>query len=135
MLLEHSIIHPPSPQSPPSKTPALSRRLHDPSANTVTTENLPVSRKRRLSDADTSYTNKRPRGLHAVSDPLPLPSGALETPNIDDWFQINFDMPDAVVSEDLDSSTLLEVEMFNDWISLSGDATIQNCRLFMCDIC
>ncbi|KAG1841721.1 C-terminal domain of homeodomain 1-domain-containing protein [Suillus tomentosus] len=77
------------------------------------------SRKRRLSDADAHAVPKRPRDLHvgsrihAVSDPLPRASIALES-NIDDWFQTNFfEIPGPVENVNFDQRAPVDIEVFN----------------------
>ncbi|KAG2156648.1 homeodomain protein 1 [Suillus bovinus] len=77
------------------------------------------SRKRRLSDADAHVVPKLPRDLHlgprihAVSDPLPKASIALES-NIDDWFQTNFfEIPGPVENVGFDQFTPIDIEVFN----------------------
>lgn len=79
-----------------------------------------MSRKRRLSDADTQGAPKRPRNLpvgprlHAVSDPLPMSSALVEASSFDDWFKVNFDLPSLTATEDeLVPSGCLEVELFD----------------------
>ncbi|KAG2062302.1 mating-type protein [Suillus hirtellus] len=77
------------------------------------------SRKRRLSDVDAHTVPKRPRDLnigpriHAVSDPLPRASIALES-NIDHWFQTNFfEIPGPVENVGFDQSAPVDIEFFN----------------------
>jgi hypothetical protein len=131
MSLELSLAFPLSPQSSIAENadywdsaPALS----NPPEAFVTSDPI-RNRKRRLSDADSYPTPKRPRGLavgprpHAVSDPLPPSNGVSEALDLDNWFQFNFDIPDPVTAEDLDPSTPIEVELFKDWTLLGGDMT------------
>ncbi|KAG2118041.1 homeodomain protein 1 [Suillus discolor] len=77
------------------------------------------SRKRRLSDADAHAVPKRPRDLHvgprihAVSDPLPKASIALES-NINDWFQTNFfEIPGPVENVGFDQFAPVDIKIFN----------------------
>ncbi|KAG1828110.1 homeodomain protein 1 [Suillus variegatus] len=79
------------------------------------------SRKRRLSDADAHAVPKRPRDLHvgprihAVSDPLPKVSIALES-NIDNWFQTNFfEIPGPVENVGFDQFAPVDIEVFNEY--------------------
>jgi hypothetical protein len=122
------MILPPSPQSPRLVNLSNVTQYSLLSETTSVDTNSSRNRKRRLSDADSQPMPKRPRGLHvgprlhAVSDPLPLSSPASEASKVDNWFQFNFDIPDAVIAEDLDPSTPVEVDFFKDWTLLGGFA-------------
>ncbi|KAF5385403.1 hypothetical protein D9615_001302 [Tricholomella constricta] len=105
----------------PSPTPSSRGPLRGSASPPPATNLTPlptISRKRRLSDADGQGAPKRPRGLptgprlHAVSDPLPMTSALFEASSMDDWFNIHFGIPNPVIVDALDTSQLLDVEVF-----------------------
>ncbi|KAG5638549.1 hypothetical protein DXG03_004102 [Asterophora parasitica] len=103
----------------PSPSHKCLRRSTSPPPATDATPLPTISRKRRLSDADSQGVPKRPRGLavgprmHAVSDPLPMSSALIEASSIDGWFNAHFGIPTPVVVDALDESEQLDVQVFN----------------------
>lgn len=73
----------------------------------------PVGRKRRLSDAGSQGTIKRPRNilsgprLHSVSDPLP------SSTTLSAWFESHFGIPSAVTADEPNLSLPFDVELYD----------------------
>lgn len=101
----------------PSPAPSLNEHLPPTDPGSFSTSYVdsaaPVSRKRRLSDADSQGAPKRPRNilsgprLHSVSDPLPS-SSALSA-----WFENHFGIPSTVTADDPNVSLPFDVELYD----------------------
>jgi len=86
---------------------------------------IPSSNRRRLSVTDLGNISKLPSSLatgprlHAVSDPLPKPSGC---DHLDDWFSANFtslfEVPPPADANEPDLTMPWEVELFSGYLPL-----------------
>ncbi|CCM03142.1 uncharacterized protein FIBRA_05264 [Fibroporia radiculosa] len=77
-------------------------------------------RKRHLSSLDHAPAPKRSKGVQgarSVSDPLPMSAAELEeqTYNINDWYGVVFNVPGPVSLATPDSTTPLEIKVFDNW--------------------